>query len=127
MTDLAIQDNDKLLASKQLNLVYQRYPLSFASSLLLSGALVAALWPIAAPQTLLAWMLSLWLVMGVRSFYSRRYLRMGQSGAGEHGKWRAGLVAGSVVAGVCWGVTVFLFLASPHDEAAVLVMFIIAG
>src|SRR5512142_2088365 len=101
MTDLAIQDNDKQLASKQLNLVYQRYPLSFASSLLLSGALVAALWPIAAPQTLLAWMLSLWLVMGVRSYYSRRYLRLGA--AVEHGKWRAGLVAGSAVAGVCWG------------------------
>jgi PAS domain S-box-containing protein len=125
--ELVEQRDRKLLAGKQLELVYRRFTFSFWASLLVSGGLVVALWPLVRPQILLVWLLSLWLVMGARQFYAQRYLGLAQDVSIEHGKWIAGLVLGAIVAGACWGMTVLFLPATPLDAVTMMLIFVIAG
>jgi PAS domain S-box-containing protein len=125
--ELVAQKEAKLVAGKQLELVYRRFTFTFWASLLVSGGLVVALWPLVQPQILLAWLLSLWLVMGARRFYAQRYLSLAQDTTIEHGKWIAGLVLGAVAAGACWGMTVLFLPATPLDAVTMMLIFVIAG
>ena len=116
-----------MLASKQLDLVYQRNSLSVWLALLTSGLIVVALWPMVDHKSSLTWMLTLWLVMTVRNFYSRRYLQLGHGAVIDHEKWQTGMVAGAAITGTCWGLGVLSLPASPLDPAFMLLMFILAG
>ena len=127
MDGMCMQGEEKLLAVKQLDLAHMRFKHSFISTLVVSGLLVTALWPVVARETLLGWLVSMCLVMSVRHFDSRRYLRLGDGASIEHGKWKNRFVIGSAAAGACWGATVFCFSASQQDQATLLLMFIIVG
>src|SRR5512144_2359847 len=122
MIGLGMQCEDKLLAVKKLDLAYRRFHLSFLTTLLVSAVLAVALWPAVAHGTLLGWLLVTWSVMAIRYFYARRYLKLGHGVSVELGKWNAGFALGSAAAGLCWGITVFLFPATPHDQTAVLLI-----
>lgn len=125
MDNIDIQEHDRLISRKLLDLVYQRYLISFMSSMLVSVALTAMLWPMVEKRTLLIWLLLLWSVMAVRSFYSRRYLR--QEEVRDYGRWRAGMVAGSAAAGASWGLSVYFIPSSPFDTATLPLIFVITG
>ncbi|HEX5337824.1 MAG TPA: PAS domain-containing protein, partial [Gallionella sp.] len=127
MNVTAIRSEAQLLAHKQLELIYRRYPFAFWSTLLLSGALAVALWPMVDHAVLLAWLLSLWLVMAVRLVYARSYLKSGREEVDGHEKWRAGLLAGSALTGLCWGFSVLTVPTLPIEPASMLLLFGLAG
>lgn len=116
-----------LLVLGQFDLACKRFSLICFSSLLVSALVVAALWPVVAPVTLLSWLASLWLIMLARYFHVQRFLRLGLSITTGLGKWKAGFVISSAAAGVCWGATVIYFPVSPFDQATVMLILAIAG
>jgi diguanylate cyclase (GGDEF)-like protein/PAS domain S-box-containing protein len=127
VSEISMQGEEKMLASRQLDMVYKRFKLSFFSSLVISLLLVAALWPVVTQSTLLAWLASIWLVTSLRNVDARHYLHLGHGASIALDKWRIRFVIGSAAAGVCWGITVFLFSASPNDNVDLLLIFVIAG
>lgn len=142
MTEIALKSERKQLESKLLDLAFERVELSSASALLLSTLIVVALWSIVEHQRLLVWLGAMAIIQTLILLYARRY-KSARVLESEHRKWRAGLVAGGVAAGFCWGSTVFSFPAtpfnpetllgifvlpsSPFDPVTVLLMFILAG
>lgn len=123
-----MRDKNKLLARKQHELVCQRYPFLFWSSLLASGGLVATLWQIVERQSLLVGLFAvLWTAMTVQFFYSRRYLASLKTSAVGESKWRVALMAWAAVVGACWGFSVFAVASSPLEMSVILVMFVLAG
>jgi PAS domain S-box-containing protein len=121
------QSEEQILAGKQLDLIYQRHSFAFWSTLLLSGALAIALWPMVNHTALLAWLLSLWLVMAVRDVYARRYLRLAREEAFDYKKWQFGLLLGAVITGLCWGFSVLSISSSPTEPATMMLLFVLAG
>ncbi|HEX5339231.1 MAG TPA: PAS domain-containing protein, partial [Gallionella sp.] len=95
--------------------------------MLLSGTLAIALWPLVNRTVLLAWLLSLWLVMAVCDVYLRRYLRQAREGIVDHEQWRTGMQVGAAITGLCWGISVLSIPASPTEPASMLMLFVLAG
>ncbi len=123
-----MQDKNKLLAGKQHELVCQRYPFLFWSSLLASGGLVATLWQVVERQSLLVGLFAvLWAAMALHFFYSRSYLASQKKRVVGEFQWRAALVVWAAVVGACWGFSVFAVASSPLEMSVILVMFVLAG
>lgn len=114
-------------SSTSLRMAYQRVGLSAGSSVLVSSLVVAALSPAMDRRGLLAWLFVLWAVLAVRYLFARRFLKLDQSKGAEPTKWMAGFVVGAAATGLCWGLTVFCFSASPSDQTFLLLVFVIAG
>ena len=122
-----MQGDVKDLTLTRLRMAYQRVMLSTVSSLLVSLLVVVALWQVVAQQGLLAWLLVLWSILGVRYLFARRFLKLDQSTRAEPKQWIAGSVIGAAATGLCWGLTVFCFPESPRDQTTLLLVFVIAG
>ena len=118
---------NRLQAIKQLDMAYGRFPSALKSSLLASVLVVVALWTLVAHEILLAWFGLLCVVMLVRNLFVRRYMRIADKSAISTGRWRAGLVIGAAIGGLCWGVTGYLFSATLFDLPFMMAIFVIAG
>ena len=121
------QGDEKLLASKQLNLLYQRHPFTFWSTLLLSGGLASVLWTEVSHTALLFWLLTLWLVMAVRDVYARKYFKLAREKIVDHEKWQLGMQLGAVATGLCWGTSVFILPSLPISEASLMLLFVLVS
>jgi PAS domain S-box-containing protein len=121
------QGDDKQMEIKLLDMAYDRYSAALRSSLLVSALLVIALWTLVAHQILLAWLVTMWGVMLLRNVFVRRYLRISGKADINYSMWRTGLMIGAAVAGMCWGVTVFLFSSVLFDLPFMMSFIIIAG
>jgi diguanylate cyclase (GGDEF)-like protein/PAS domain S-box-containing protein len=127
VSGISMQNEERMLSSKQLEMACKRFKVSLFASLAISSLLVIALWQVVTQGTLLAWLASIWLVTLLRNVDARSYLRLGQGARVEFGKWRTRFVVGSTAAGLCWGMTIFCFPTSPHNNEDVLLIFVIAG
>ncbi len=108
-------------------MAYGRFPFALKSSLLASGIIAAALWPLVGHKILLAWIGSMWAVMLVRNVFVRRYYRITDKAVISTGRWKAGLVIGAAASGLCWGVTGYSFSTTPFDLPFMMTVFVIAG
>jgi PAS domain S-box-containing protein len=121
---MLLQGKDDPLASQRLELIFQNYSLAFWSGLLISAVPVLALWMTVSHAVLLGWMLALWGELAVRYVYARRY-SCSVRGA-DVSKWRTGMVVIAVIDGAFWGLSVWVFAASPTDPATMFVLLVIA-
>jgi PAS domain S-box-containing protein len=121
---MLLQNKNAPLASQLLAQVFQNYSLAFWSGLLISAVPVLALWTAGNHVVLLGWILVLWIELSVRYVYARRY-SSAERGADES-KWRAGVVTIAAIDGAFWGLSVWIFAASPTDPATMFLLLVIA-
>ncbi len=119
--------SNQTVALKQLDDVYSQLGYSCIYSTVIAALVVLALWKDVAHQTLMVWLGSIILVMGLRYADARSYMHAVKWTDEHLAQWRMRLVLGAAAAGLCWSLTSICFLSTPHDEAAVIVIFLIAG
>lgn len=115
------------LALKLLDMAFERYGYSYASSLAVAVLVVVALWPAVGHWKLGLWLAAMLLVMSARQYLALRYRRMRQQADLDPGKWEAGFAAGAAAAGACWGMAMFIFPLQPFEQSTILLIFVLAG
>lgn len=129
MAELSVMETsgDRLQKIKQLDMAYSRFAFGLKSGLLVSLTLVVALWTKVAHEILVTWLSLLWAVILVRHLYVRRYLRISDRVRISVIKWKAGLVIGAFIGGLCWGAAVLSFSSVPFDFPFMVSVITIAG
>jgi diguanylate cyclase (GGDEF)-like protein/PAS domain S-box-containing protein len=118
-----IQVDDNLRAEKQLDLTYRRIKLVFWATVSVSAMLVAALWSVVDHGTLLTWLLSQAVVMAVRVVLLRRHHKKNIHAV--HWKWKTEYAIGSAIAGLNWGITLFIFHLGLHEPTTLFLILVI--
>ena len=124
MIAIALQQGNKLLESKLIDLALSKIKFSVVSALLLASLIVAALWPIVVHERLLAWLAAIALIMALHIVYLRRYKRLEHDANFEPGKCEAVFVAGAAASGLGWGGAIFCFPSSPFDPLSIFGVFV---
>ncbi len=115
------------LTAGQLERYCRNNRLSFISSILVSAALLVAMWAYLPHESLLAWVDLLLLAQGGQYWYSMRYLRTGEADEWPQSGWMPGLMVASIATGLAWGSSFFILGLNDGQPVAVLMIFVIAG
>jgi diguanylate cyclase (GGDEF)-like protein/PAS domain S-box-containing protein len=117
---------DEHLLRGQVRLLYNHALLSQLVALLNAGILVYILWPVVGRVGLLAWLVCMLALCGLRLHQSRAFARA-MPGPQQARRWRDRFLAGAAASGMLWGAA-GLFLFPEHSlQHQVFVSFVIAG
>lgn len=101
--------------------------LSFFSSILVSAALLIAMWTHVSHGLLFVWVGLLLFAQGGQLWHSMRYMRGKTDADPQQIGWLSGLSVSAIATGLAWGVSFFILGVSEGEPVAVLMIFILAG
>ena len=107
-------------------MLYARAPIAQAT-VVLNAVLVAGIfWRLVPPARSVAWVAGLWVLAAVRVGMVRAYRRAARDPS-EHMVWARRFVAGTLLAGVCWGAAAFIFYAPSSPIHQLFLAFVLGG
>lgn len=125
MLEKFIQTDNSLRAGKQLDMAFLRLKIAFVITVSVSSLLVTALWPVVEHGVLLFWLSAQTIVMAMRVVLIRRHA-ITKSDLALH-KWKTEYTIGSAIAGINWGVALFIFHVALLEPTTLLLILVIVG
>lgn len=117
---------EAVLFEEQTKDLYAKGPSALLASLATSALLVVALWPLVSHRLALGWILLMYASIAGRLALVRAF-RAAPAGTSDPSRWHSRWVAGTLLAGVIWGLGGFLLYPARSTSGQDLALFVIGG
>ncbi|HEX2055398.1 MAG TPA: ATP-binding protein [Nitrospiraceae bacterium] len=114
------------LTAEQVAVLYRNVPIGIIATVVNATILVALEWPVVFHPTLLFWLFAMYAFSGFRALLLMGYRRQ-QPASWRSSQWYRWSIAGSTMAAVGWGNTVWFFHPPIPLPYEMIVVFVLAG